>query len=70
MTCEANAGTSAAQCNDFLQCLADNPAACPTRLTAGCSDAGSVCDAARFGGNGSQGVSVADAVIGTAQCSF
>jgi len=70
VSCETNAGANAAQCNAFLQCLADNPGACPTRLTADCSDAGAVCDAARFGGNGSPGVVVADSIIGTSQCLF
>ena len=65
----ASADVSAA-CNGFLQCLSDNSAVCPRRLSAGCSDAGGVCDVSRFGGSSGAGIALADGIIGTAQCSF
>ncbi|HVZ31685.1 MAG TPA: hypothetical protein VG963_04620, partial [Polyangiaceae bacterium] len=72
LQCTSN-GASAevtASCNDFLQCLSDNAVSCPRRRSAGCSDAGGVCDVSRFGGNSAQGIALADGIIGTAQCNF
>jgi len=60
----------AAACNGFLQCLSDNVALCPRRNAAGCSDAGGVCDVSRFSSSGTNGIALADGIIGTAQCSF
>jgi hypothetical protein len=68
--CSIDTTGAAAGCNAFLQCLADNTEACPTRLAPGCSEAGGPCDTANFGGNGSPGVTLADTIIGTASCSF
>jgi hypothetical protein len=70
VNCNDGAPGDADACSAFLQCLADNPGACPTRLTVGCTDAGGACDASAFGGNGSAGVVLADRILGTAQCSF
>jgi hypothetical protein len=72
LNCASN-GASAeltTTCNAFLQCLADHPASCPRRFAAGCADAGSVCDEANYGGNGSSAVTLADGILGTAQCNF
>ncbi|HKO92260.1 MAG TPA: hypothetical protein VJU61_13945, partial [Polyangiaceae bacterium] len=57
-------------CNDFLQCLSDNAELCPRRNSAGCTSAGGVCDVSRFGGTSAAGISLADGIIGTAQCNF
>lgn len=58
-------------CNAFLDCLADNTAACPVRHAIGCSDApGGVCDHTTFGGNGGPGLALADNILGTASCLF
>jgi hypothetical protein len=71
LQCTSNNASAevASACNDFLQCLTDNAARCPRRNSAGCSDAGGVCDVSRFGSN-SSAIALADGIIGTAQCSF
>lgn len=59
------------QCNAFLDCLADNAAACPVRHASGCSDdPGGVCNHTTFGGNGGPGLALADNILGTASCLF
>jgi hypothetical protein len=57
-------------CNGFLDCLANNPTVCPVRYAAGCSDEGGVCDHTAFGGNSGPGLTLADSILGTAQCFF
>jgi hypothetical protein len=72
LSCTSN-GVSAevtAACNAFLQCLADHAASCPRRLVPGCTNAGSVCDEANYGGAGSSAITLADGILGTAQCNF
>jgi hypothetical protein len=70
LQCTSNGASAelAAACNGFLQCLADNVELCPRRNAAGCSGAGGVCDAGRFGS--ANGIALADGIIGTAQCNF
>jgi hypothetical protein len=72
LQCTSNGASAevAAACNGFLQCLTDNAARCPRRLSAGCSAAGGVCDVSRFSSSGGNGIALADGIIGTAQCSF
>jgi hypothetical protein len=71
LTCNADGAAAAAHCEAFLDCLADNPDRCPVRHFPGCSDApGGVCEHTRFGGNMGPGVTLADAVLGTASCYF
>jgi hypothetical protein len=70
ISCAVGDAATAPVCDAFLQCLQDNPEACPTRLTAGCSDTGGACDPVNFGGNGSAAITLADRIIGTAQCAF
>jgi hypothetical protein len=60
----------AAACDAFMQCLAEHPESCQRRQTAGCANAGGVCDVANYGGAGSASISRADAIIGTAACNF
>jgi hypothetical protein len=69
LLCSSDAN-AAPVCDAFLQCLQDNPDACPTRLTPGCSDVGNVCDPASLGGDGTGGITLADRIIGSAGCSF
>jgi len=70
ITCANNGPTGQADCDGFLQCLADNASVCTIRYAPGCSDTpGSVCDTARFGNNG-PGVALADAILGSAGCTF
>lgn len=58
-------------CNAFLDCLASHPVECPVRHAQFCSvDPGGVCDHVTFGGNGSQGLVLADSILGTASCNF
>jgi hypothetical protein len=71
LSCNSNGPNGAAQCDAFLDCLADNEDACSVRYAPGCSDApGDVCDHTAFGGNTGPGVALADAIIGTAGCTF
>jgi hypothetical protein len=70
ISCNIGAADAAPVCSAFLQCLQDNPGACPTRHAAGCSDAGGACDTVNFGGSGSAGVMLGDNIIGTAGCLF
>jgi hypothetical protein len=70
INCAVGDAATASQCDAFLQCLQDNPAACPTRLAAGCAVAGGPCDPVNFGGTGSAAITLADSIIGTAQCGF
>jgi hypothetical protein len=72
LSCETSPDPVAtANCNAFLDCLADNPALCPVRHADGCSaDPGGVCDHTRFGGNGGPGIALADSILGTAVCFF
>jgi len=72
LQCNSNGASAevSAACNGFLQCLSDNSARCPRRGSAGCADAGGVCDVSRFGGSSSAGIALADGIIGTAQCNF
>jgi hypothetical protein len=72
LSCASN-GASAeltAACNAFLQCLTDQAASCPRRLAPGCTNAGGVCDEASYGGTGSPAITLADGILGTAQCNF
>jgi hypothetical protein len=57
-------------CTAFLQCLANNPAVCPTRYAPGCSGEGGVCNHNTFGGDGTVALMQANAVIGNAGCQF
>lgn len=72
LSCSSNGASAedAATCDAFLQCLAEHPESCPRRQTPGCANAGAVCDVANYGGTSSQAVARADAIIGTAACSF
>jgi hypothetical protein len=72
LTCEFSTDpVVAGQCNAFLDCLANNPAACPVRHAEGCSvDPGGVCNHINFGGNSSPALILADSILGTAQCWF
>ena len=71
LNCNTNGPAAAPTCEAFLQCLADNPVACPTRHAENCSvDPGGVCNHTAFGGNGGPGVGLADAILGSAQCFF
>jgi hypothetical protein len=70
ISCAIGGAATATVCDAFLQCLQDNPEVCSTRLAAGCTDAGGACDAANFGGNGSEALTLADRIIGTATCTF
>jgi hypothetical protein len=72
LTCEFSTDPVARDnCNAFLDCLGNNPAACPVRHADGCSnDPGGVCNHIAFGGNGGPGLVLADSILGTASCSF
>ena len=70
ITCATNGVAAQADCDAFLQCLSDNAELCSVRSAPGCSDPGGVCDHLRFGGNGGPGLALADAILGTARCSF
>jgi hypothetical protein len=71
LSCSSNGFNGAAQCDAFLDCLANNPNVCPVRYAPGCSDdPGGVCNHNAFGGNGGPGVALADAILGTASCTF
>ncbi|HTV21967.1 MAG TPA: hypothetical protein VMG12_24925 [Polyangiaceae bacterium] len=71
LSCSSNGQNGAAQCDAFLDCLADNPRVCDVRYAPGCSDdPGGVCNHTAFGGNTGPGVSLADAILGTAACTF
>jgi hypothetical protein len=71
LNCSSNGPNGAAQCDAFLDCLADNTDVCSVRYAPGCSDdPGGVCNHTAFGGNTGPGVSLADAIIGTAACTF
>jgi len=71
INCNSNGPAAAPNCEAFLDCLAANPGACPIRYAPGCSDEpGSVCDNRLFGGTTGPGVGLADAILGSAQCTF
>jgi len=71
ITCSTNGEAAVGNCQAFLQCLADNPGACPVRHADGCSDAPEdPCYHESFGGNFGPGVVLADSILGTAQCFF
>lgn len=71
VSCSSDGAAAEANCNTFLQCLADNSDVCPTRYSPGCTDdPGGVCNHTAFGGNGGPGLVLADRIIGTAACSF
>lgn len=70
LDCGSNGPTAQPTCDAFLECLRDNPAVCEARLATSCTAPGAVCDAALFGGDTSQGIALADAILGTAQCNF
>ena len=71
LSCSSNGPNGAAQCDAFLDCLADNPDVCSVRYAPGCSDEpGAVCNPSAFGGNSGPGVALADAILGTAACTF
>jgi hypothetical protein len=63
--------TGVANCRGFLQCLASNPAICPTRNAAGCSGDDQTSDACPhndYGGNAGTGLSRANQVLQNAGC--
>jgi hypothetical protein len=71
LNCNSNGANGAAQCEAFLDCLADNANSCPVRYEPGCTDdPGGVCNHTNFGGNTGPGVLLADAILGTAACTF
>lgn len=71
LDCGSNGPNGAAQCEAFLDCLADNADVCSVRYAPGCSDEpGGVCNPAAFGGSSGPGVALADAILGTAACTF
>jgi hypothetical protein len=71
LACSNNGPTAAPQCEAFLDCLANNPDVCPVRYNPGCSDdPGGVCNHTAFGTNTGPGVGLADAILGTAGCTF
>jgi len=71
ISCSSNGANGAAQCDAFLACLADNSDVCSVRYAPGCSDdPGGVCNHTAFGGNSGPGVALADAILGTAACTF
>jgi hypothetical protein len=71
LNCSSNGANGAAQCEAFLDCLADNSAVCPVRYAPGCTDdPGGVCNHTAFGTNTGAGVALADAILGTAACTF
>lgn len=71
LSCSSNGPNGAAQCDAFLDCLANNTDVCPVRYAPGCTDdPGGVCNHNAFGGNGGPAVALADAILGTASCTF
>jgi hypothetical protein len=71
ISCATNGIAAQPDCDAFLQCLSDNSEICSVRSAPGCSeDPGGVCDHVRFGGNGGPGLALADAILGTARCTF
>lgn len=72
LDCASNGASAeaSAACDAFLQCLAEHPESCPRRQASGCASSGAVCDVANYGGASSPAISRADAIIGTAACSF
>lgn len=70
LNCSSNGPNGAAQCDSFLDCLADNDDVCSVRYAPGCSDDPGVCNHTEFGGNAGPGVALADAILGTAGCTF
>jgi hypothetical protein len=71
INCNSNGPDAAPNCEAFLDCLAANPGICPIRYAPGCSDEpGSVCDNRSFGGTTGPGVGLADAILGSANCTF
>lgn len=71
LSCSSNGPFGAVQCDAFLDCLADNSEVCSVRYAPGCSDVpGGVCNPNAFGGNSGPGVALADAILGTAACTF
>jgi hypothetical protein len=72
LSCELSADpTAVSNCNRFLDCLAQNPVACPVRHAQFCSvDPGGVCNHNAFGGNSGPGLVLADGILGTATCNF
>ncbi|MEO8183225.1 MAG: hypothetical protein ABI895_30705 [Deltaproteobacteria bacterium] len=70
ISCATGDAATAPVCEAFLECLQDNPQACPSRIAPGCVVAGGACDPIDFGGNGSAAIALADRIIGTAQCTF
>ena len=57
--------TGQVNCVLFLQCLAQNPTACPTRNAPGCREA---CDPDNSGGSMGSGMSQASRVLENAGC--
>jgi hypothetical protein len=70
LSCDTQGPAAQPTCDAFLQCLSDNPSACAHRSDETCSAPGGACDVAQYGGDGSAGIALADAVLGTAGCSF
>jgi hypothetical protein len=71
LDCRSNGPAGAAQCDAFLDCLGQNPELCSVRYAPGCSDdPGGVCNHTAFGTNIGPGVALADAILGTAGCTF
>jgi hypothetical protein len=68
--CSAAGPASEGWCSAFLQCLANNPAACPRRYEPGCSSDPGVCNHNFYGGDGSVGVQQANALIFSPGCQF
>jgi hypothetical protein len=61
--------TGVNNCNNFLQCLANNSATCSTRNAPGCTnDPGGVCNHNTYGGDAGTGVSRANQVLVNAGC--
>jgi hypothetical protein len=63
--------TGVSICRSFLQCLASNPAICPTRDAAGCSGDDQVNDACphnNYGGNAGTGLTRVNQVLQNAGC--
>jgi hypothetical protein len=71
-TCAETVGeTGQLFCAGFLACLAQNPAACPTRSTPGCiDDPGGACNHNTFGGATGLGIIQADAILSSAGCAL
>jgi len=67
---DADSPADRENCSFFLQCMAEAPDLCPTRLADGCSGTGDVCDVVVFGGNSGGGMVQADRILGNANCTF